>query len=82
MVFLSQAVRSSVSFMGVCNSPHVDSVHILLDFFLNPISVSIVYVFNVYLFWEREREGQRERKSYNPKQAPHCYHRAQCEIMT
>ena len=40
------------------------------------------YIFNVYLFILRERvqtgEGQGEREAENPKQAPHCQHRAQC----
>ena len=36
------------------------------------------FSFEVYLFWERERESERE----NPKQASHCQHQAWCGAPT
>ena len=46
----------------------------------------IVFLKNLCLFWERERESghvqageeQKEKERENPKQAPHCQCRAQC----
>ena len=45
-----------------------------------------LFLMFIYVFWERAQErsikqageGQGERETENPKQAPRCQHRAQC----